>query len=215
MIHGIIMNKIAVGIPVWINHEEQLPELELCLDSVSEFFPVIVISGKWSDMNHQQNRNIPEADELIDSYSNIIHIESLNHLEPFNRNLYMIQAGKMGCNTMLILDSDESAEFPLGVEFFDEQLSRLKEKHPNHLGFSVIHQSARHGGICFTPRVILNPAFTRYRDRHNQMYFMDREVLSWDSSKLVGGIILNETKDFRSDKRKLIMRERNLRNPLH
>jgi len=183
------------------------------LFSTNGFFPVIISYGKWKDFIGEDR--VDETPDVIDSYSNTIQLSNSGLLEPQARNQYMITAAKMGYDCIIILDTDETIEFPLGIEFFKRQLERLIIKHPTAMGFSVTFDSKRTGGVSFSPRIILNPAFTRYRDRHNQMYYLDNEVLGWNSCHLVGGIIITENKDFRDDNRELRMRERNLRNPIH
>jgi len=201
--------KLAIGTVAFQCEEE----IDRMLDSTNGIFPVIVSYGKWKDFKGEDR--VDKTPDIIDSYSNTVQIHNSGLLEPQARNQCMITAGKMNCDVIIILDTDEVLEFPLGIEFFKRQLERMILKHPTALGFCVTFNSKETGGDSFTPRIILNPAFTRYRDRHNQMYFMDKEVLGWDSSKLVGGIIIKENKDFRTDKRELRMRERNLSNPVH
>ena len=75
--------------------------------------------------------------EIIDNFSNAVWVDSTGLLEPQARNQYMVQAGKFGCDCIIILDTDEYLEFPLGIEFFKRQLDRIADKNPNDLSFCV------------------------------------------------------------------------------
>jgi len=185
-------------------------EIDRMLDSTNGIFPVIVSYGKWKDFKGENRED--KTPDIIDSYSNTVFVNSRGLLEPQARNQYLITAGKMGADVIIILDSDEYLEFPLGLEFFKRQLERMIESHPDHLAFGVTFEYGKNG-TSFTPRIIMNPAFTRYRDRHNQMYFMNKEVLG--NCKIVAGIVIHEDKKFRNKDRELKMRERNLSNPIH
>ena len=72
-------SHLSIGIPVWINDVKQLPELERCLDSVMDF-PVFIVNGKWYDIEGDYPRSIPEAIELMESYTNVEIIDSPNQL---------------------------------------------------------------------------------------------------------------------------------------
>ena len=188
-------------------------EIYTMLDSTNGIFPTIISYGKWKDFEGEDRKDL--TPEIIDTFSNTITVHSVGLLEPQARNEYLRTAGIMGSDVVIILDTDEYLEFPLGIEFFKRQLERMIKEHPDQLGFRVTFNSKRTGGVSFTPRVILNPMFVRYRDIHNQMYFMDKPVLSSYSEKLVGGIIIHESKENRNKDRELRMRTRNLKNPNH
>ena len=198
--------KLAVGTVAYQCEEE----IYRMLDSTTGFFPVIVSYGKWRDFIGEDRRDL--TPEIIDSFSNTVWVDSTGLSEPQARNQYMVQAGKFGCDCIIILDTDEYLEFPLGIDFFKRQLERIADKNPDDLSFCVTWEDSKNG-TTFTPRIIMNPMFSRYRDRHNQIYFMDKEVLG--NQRLVGGIVIHQDKKFRSKNRELRMRERNLRNPIH
>lgn len=180
------------------------------LDSTAGLFPVIVCYGKWKDFEGEDRNDL--TPQIIDNFSNAVWVDSTGLLEPQARNQYMIMAGKFGCDCIIILDTDEYLEFPLGVEFFKRQLDRIADENPDDLSFCVTFEDSKKG-TWFTPRIIMNPMFTRYRDRHNQLYFLDKEVLG--NQKLVGGIVIKQDKKFRSKDREQRMRKRNLANPIH
>ena len=185
-------------------------EIDRMLDSTCGIFPVIVSYGKWKDFVGEDRTD--KTPQIIDSYSNTIFLNSTGLLEPQARNRYMIQAGKFGCEVVIILDTDEYLQFPLGLSFFKRQLNRMIESNPNHLAFNVTFEDSVNG-TYFTPRIILNPTFSRYRDRHNQIYFLNQEVLG--NHKLVGGIVIHQNKNHRTKDREQRMRDRNLANPVH
>ena len=198
--------KLAIGTVAYQCEEE----IYRMLDSTAGFFPVIVSYGKWKDFKGEDRNDL--TPEIIDNFSNAVWVDSTGLLEPQARNQYMIMAGKFGCDCVIILDTDEYLEFPLGIEFFKRQLDRIAEKYPDDLSFCVTFEDSKKG-TSFTPRIIMNPMFTRYRDRHNQLYFLDKEVLG--NQRLVGGIVIHQNKNFRTKDREQRMRERNLANPVH
>ena len=207
--------RIAIGIVTWISEIEQLPELERCLDSLTDFYPVIVVNGKWKDIRGDNPRSIPEATELIDSYSNTILINSPNELEPVNRNKYLIQGMKMGCDIMFIVDSDEWVVLTNGYDFFVRGIEDVFKKQPDCLSFYAHMYDKRFGGECLSRRGIRYPAFTRYRDRHNQLFFLDRDIYGHYCAKPPRGLIIYQDKSFRTKERELEMKRRNLANPKH
>ena len=209
------MIKIGIGVLVWIESKHQLPELKRCLDSLTDFYPVIIVNGKWKDIIGDNPRSIPEAIELIDSYSNIILIDSPNQLEPVNRNKFIVQGMKMDCDMMFWIDSDEWIELPCGYDFFVKGMENVFKKQPDCLSFHLHFFDPRFGGESLQKRGIRYPAFMRHRDRHNQLWFLDKEVLGHYTAKPPRGLIVYQDKSFRTKEHELEMRRRNLANPKH
>lgn len=204
--------RIAIGTCVYIEDKEQLPELERFLDSVKDWYPVIIVNGKWKDYRGKSGRSIPEVSELIQSYSNTIEVDYPNHLESQARNQYMIIAAKMDCEAVLIIDTDEYLEGDRGVFLNNLQKTMLKE--PDKLAFKITLNSERSGGDHWPPRLILNPMFCRYRDRHNSIFFNNNDVFR-NQGSVIRGLKLYEKKDFRTKQREETMKERNRANPRH
>ena len=202
--------KISVGILSY----NCVKEIEQTLESTTKFYPVFVVDGRWKDFKGDSIYSTDGTIELAESYSNIILFQKGNNLEPQNRNEYMIQSGKWRCDAVIILDSDEILELPNGYKSFIQSLERIINRYPNEMGFRISFESKSSGGVSFPCRLILNPGFSRYRDVHNKIYFMDKEILS-SSKKLCPNIIINENKSFRSEQREKDMKERNYANPRH
>jgi hypothetical protein len=202
--------NLAIGICSWIHEKSQLPELERCLNSISDFYPVYVVDGKWSDLQMQGGRSIQEAIELITSYSNTTLIERPNRLEPQNRNEYLRKS--YGNEALMVLDTDEYVEYD---STFLDNLETFRNDNPQNLGCSVMFHSKPTGGYSVAPRVIFNPSMCRYRDQHNFIYFMNRQVLDRTSREYCAGLTIFEDKAYRTKFREEKLRERNLKNPLH
>lgn len=201
--------NIGIGIACYIETSLEVQELRRCLESVEDFYPIIIIDGKWRDYNADSETSIDEAVDLINSKQNIIHIKSINGSEAENRSKYL----EYELDYLIILDTDEYLEFPLGVEFFErglEEIFRDKEEK-----CAYIHtESEMNGGYCRFPRIIKNPNLMKYGNRHNQLLLNNTNVLK-NPLNAPRGVILHHDKTFRTDNRINKMKIRNKENPLH
>jgi len=191
----------------WIEKNTELPELDRCLDSLTDFYPVIVVNGKWDDIEGINARSTPEAVELIDSYSNTIQISSPNKPEFYNRNLCLIQAGKMMCDYGIWVDSDEFVDLPCGKDWFVKNLVR-DFSNPNDFCARLYFDE----GI--SRRIIRYPMFVRMRNKHNEWFFNGKNVRK-DQLKPVDGMIIYHDKTYRSEDRLQKMLNRKKTNPIH
>ena len=206
--------RIAIGIVTWIPRIEQLPELERCLDSLTDFYPVIVVNGKWNDVEGKHPRSIPEAYELINSYSNVIHIESPDKPGFVNRNKYLIQATKMECDCLIWVDSDEWIELPCGYDFLVNGIKDVYKREGNKYTFLVHFYDKRFGGCCFQKRGVKHPSFSRHKNRHNELWFLNNQILQYPA-KAPRGLIIHQDKSYRSLERENSMKKRNEDNLIH
>lgn len=205
------MSRIAVGVVCWIDDDNQLPELVRCLDSLVEFYPVFVINGKWDDISGNFIRSTDKANDIIDSYSNIIHIHSPNRPEFVNRNKYLELAMKWDIDYLFWVDTDEWVEMPLGLEF----AKRGIVDHDFEFASCMHYYSDRHGGVAKQRRLIQYPGFLRHRLKHNELWFGDKEVLKNCTNNAPRGIVIFSDKNYRSDDREKRMIKRNKENPIH
>lgn len=203
--------RISVGVLAWIESNSQLPELKRCLDSLTSFFPVIVINGKWNDIEGVNARSTDEANELIDSYSNVIHIQSPNKPEFMNRNRYLIQARDY--DFLFWVDSDEWVSLPLGVEFFRNGI-RDVFKNTNQKSCLIHYYDESRGGACMQKRGVLYPGFIRHRKKHNELFFGDDDILL-NPAPAPRGLVIKSDKRFRTLSRENRMLKRNKENPIH
>ena len=203
--------NIGIGVVCWIETDEQLPELKRCLDSLQSFYPVFVINGKWNDMSGNNPRSTDKANDLIDSYSNIIHISSPNQPEFVNRNKYLELAMKYNLDYLMWVDSDEWIDMPLGKEF----MVRGILDHNFDFASCVHYYSKRHGGSSKQKRLIKYPGFLRHRLKHNELFFVDKEVLANCQNKSPRGFTIYSDKNYRSVGREQNMKKRNMENPIH
>jgi len=208
------LTRIGVGVLVWVPYEKQLPELERCLDSLTDFYPVIVVNGKWDDIEGKYARSIPEAYDLIGSYSNTIHIESPNEPEFVNRNKYLIQATKMDCDFLFWVDSDEWVELPCGYDFLVNGIKDVYKREPDKYTNLVHFFDPRSGGVCFQKRGVRYPSFSRHKNKHNELWFTGNQVLQYPA-KAPRGLIIHHDKSYRSLEREKTMQKRNHDNPVH
>ena len=203
------MIKIGVGVLTY----NCVTELKRCLDSLTDFYPVFVIDGRWKDFPGETKNSNDGTIDLAESYSNVITVLSGDKLEPFNRNLTCIHTGKFGCDVLFIVDSDETVDLPNGYNAFANSLERMIRMYPDDLGFSTWFDSTKNA-TGQSRRMMLNPMFVRYRDRHNKMYFLDKEVWAY-TKHMCPNVIIHENKTNRTKERELTMRTRNLANPKH
>lgn len=205
--------NIAIGLVCWIDKITQLPELQRCLDSLTDFYPVIIVNGKWNDINGDNPRSIPEAIELIGSYSNVIYIESPNQPEFINRNKYLIQATKMGCDYLIWIDSDEYVE-SVNYNNLVKEIDNIFTNEPDKYTFLINFYDKRMGGACWQKRGVRHPAFSRHRNRHNELWFVDKQILKYPA-KAPPSLVIHQDKYYRSLEREFIMNKRNHENPIH
>lgn len=199
---------IGIGIVCYIDKESQLPELQRCLDSVSQFYPVFVIDGKWNDVKGNINTSIDKAYDLIESYSNVIHVLSPNRPEFVNRNRYHRLAMLWQLDYLISLDTDEYVEFTDNKAYF---MSNIDDK---ALCSYLKCTGKGHGGTFETQKLYRYPGFMRHKLKHNELFFLDKDVRKY-ASKAPDGIIIHHDKDFRdgTQKDKLLTRAR--LNPIH
>ena len=199
--------RIAIGVLSWIEENSQLPELDRCLDSLTDFYPVIVVNGKWSDVEGTNARGTQESQELIDSYSNTIRLDSHNKPEFYNRNLCLIQAGKMLCDYLIWVDSDEYIELPCGISWFKKN---LKETFMNPSDFC--------SRVWFdngtSRRIIKYPMFIRMRYKHNEWMFNGVDVRKKQLPP-IDGMLIHHDKTYRNEERRDKMLNRKVLNPIH
>lgn len=205
--------NIAIGLVCWIDKITQLPELQRCLDSLIDFYPVIVVNGKWNDVKGDSPRSIPEAIELIGSYSNVIYIESPNQPEFINRNKYLIQATKMDCDYLIWVDSDEYIE-SVNYNNLVKEIDNIFTNEPDKYTFLINFYDKRMGGACWQKRGVRHPAFSRHRNRHNELWFVDKQILKYPA-KPPPSLVIHQDKYYRSLEREFIMNKRNHDNPIH
>lgn len=170
-----------------------------------------MINGKWHDIDGDNPRSTRKANDMIDSYSNVIHIQSPNRPEYINRNLYYRIAMLFDLDYLIPVDTDEWVEMPLGVEFFLNGLNNDKLDITSCLHY----YSERHGGVSKQRRLFKYPGFLRHRNRHNRLYFLDREVLQTGTLYAPRGIVIYSDKNYRSKQREEKMSLRNKDNPIH
>ena len=203
--------NIAVGVVCWIEDNKQLPELKRCLDSLTDFYPVIVINGKWDDFAGTNIYSTNEANDLIDSYSNVIHLQSANKPEFVNRNKYLIQAMTMGVDFLFWVDTDEWIDMPLGKEFFERGLQYIwKDEKSCYFHY----YDERLGGVSMQKRGVRYPSFSRHKLRHNELFFNDQNILT-NPARAPRGIVINSSKEYRSESREKRMKQRARDNPIH
>ncbi len=199
--------SVSFGIVCWIDEDSQLPELKRCLDSVKDL-PVILVNGKWSDMEGDNPISTQKARDLINSYPNVKHILSPNESEVNNRNILL----KCGTDYMIWIDTDEWAEFPNGIDFFKEELSRrFKDE---YCAYSHSYDLKGRGGYFKVKRIIRNPHELEYRIRHNQLYHGSINVYD-NPIEPIDGLMVHHSKDFRSQASRDKMINRRLSNPIH
>ncbi len=202
--------KVGIGICAYNAEIEMLR----VLDSTEGIYPTFVIDKAWKGFG--KGYSTDNTAFICNDYSNVVLIQPKGELtEAQCRNEYMKASAHWNLDAMIILDTDEYLEFPLGIEYFYRQLSRMISAHPEQLAFRATYIDTING-TSFSPRIILNPSITRYRDKHNQLFCMDKEVITNDKSiYLCGGIIITEDKCFRLPEREKWMKDRNQRDPTH
>ena len=162
-------------------------------------------------MSGDNIRSTHKANDLIESYSNVIHILSPNNPEFVNRNKYLDLAMKFNADYLIWIDTDEWVEMPLGKDFFERGL----ESHDFEFASCVHYYSDRHGGVSKQKRLIKYPGFLRHRLKHNELFFGDKEVLRKCQNNAPRGLVIYSNKIYRSDERENRMTDRNKNNPIH
>ena len=201
--------KIGIGIVCFIETIREVEELKRCLKSVESFFPVILIDGKWKDYPSDITTSIPEAQEVIENYSNVIYIKSPNKTEAENRNQYL----NYDLDYLIILDTDEFIQMPLGVDFFKRGLIDVF-KGKQELCSYVHAFSKKNGGYVRMQRIIKNPKLLHYSKKHNEILDGKTNVLRYplDAPR---GLIIQHDKFFRDDDRIKKMKKRNKESNLY
>lgn len=183
---------ISFGIVCWIGEDSEVPALKRCLDSVKDY-PVILVNGKWNDMEGDNPISTQKARELIKSYDNIKYIESPNQSEAYNRNILYRE-----CETeyLIWLDTDE------WVRIEDYFKIDIKDR-------ALIHYyDPGRGGYCLMPRVFRNPKRLSNSKYHNS-------VITQDMEDPPTGITIYSDRKYKSMKRRNAMFKRNKENPKH
>ena len=199
---------LVIGVVCWITEESQIPELRRCLDSLKEF-RVILVDGKWYDMEGEQHTSIPKAYDMFAQYPNVEVIVSINKHEWENRNLYLERCKED--DFLIWIDTDEWLEVNISpLKHIDDLFDY---KNTGEQMVSVLFQGKAHGaGIYETKRGVLYPSKTRHRDRHNELWCDGKEITQGRLNNIFG-LIIHHDKSFRSEGRENAMRIRNRLKP--
>ena len=200
--------QVSIGVLCHIPDIFQMPELKRCLDSLKDF-PVIVVSGKWNDIESTSDYNHPQLNELIESYANVTHIFTQGLSEAGTRNIYLEECNDT-VDFLFWVDSDEWIEMPLGKDFFLRGITDLfgVNDYSSQL-HEVFHQRDGNDVICKQKRLIQYPSKCRHRERHNSMYYDNKEILAGEiKNHAPRGLILHSEKSYRSTKRDKYMKSR-------
>ena len=198
--------QVVIGVVCWIPDNIMLPELKRCLDSLVEF-DVILVNGKWDDIKGDNPRSTLEAQIVIDSYANVTHILSPNKSEAHNRNIYLENTN---ADFLFWVDTDEYIEMPLGKEFFIRGIADLfkKDDYSSQV-HSYVHQENGKINMGKQKRLIQYPNKMRHRDKHNKLYFGDKEILANEIKyHAPRGLIVHADKNFRTKEREQQMLNR-------
>ncbi len=193
-----------------IEDNEQLPELERCLESLTDFYPVIVVNGKWNDFEGKNPRSTPEANELINSYSNVIHVQSPSKPEWYNRNMALRIAENANCDTLFWVDTDEYVEFRIDYDYFINNID-FGDKHTAYVNF----WDKGRGGDCHMIRGLTNISEIKLNKQHNAWMVEKKDVFKDPYCQVIKGLTIYSEKGYRSNDRECRMKERNARNPIH
>lgn len=185
--------SLVFGICSWISEESQLPELKRCLESVKDY-RVIIIDGKWKDIDSPIHASIAQAYATYRQYSNVQVMVSLGRHEWENRNLYL-QKCQPG-DTLIVLDTDEYVTF--------EHTPAVKGLADD--SFHVNGYDKGKGGKVRLNRGYMDPINSYHADRHNRM-FCNSEKLTFNA--LCEGITIHHDKTYRTPKREKMMLTRN------
>lgn len=191
--------KLGIGVVCYIEDKSELPELKRCLDSLESFYPVIIIDGRWNDFKGKYSSSIQEAVDIINSYSNTIHIISANNSEAFNRNLYLINAARFNLDYIMTVDTDEYVVMYHGKDFFLRGVSDVFHN-KKELSCYIHCYGKQHGGVFRTIKILKDPNSLEYHEAHNRVYHGNTNIIS---SPLMAprGLILYHDKEFRGEKR--------------
>ncbi len=193
--------QVSIGVLCHIPDLFQMPELKRCLDSLVEF-PVIVVSGKWNDIQSTSNYNHPEVNNLIESYGNVTHIFTQDMSEAETRNTYLEECDDT-VRFLFWVDTDEWIEMPLGKDFFLRGITDLFDDEDfSSQVHEIMHQRNGVDLICKQKRLVQYPSLLRHKDKHNAMYHGKREILAGEiKNHAPRGMILHSEKSYRSKER--------------
>lgn len=184
--------SIVFGICSWISEKSQIPELERCLESVKGY-KVIIVDGKWYDIDSDKLTSISEAFDIYKKYPNVEAVVSINHNEWENRNIYLAKCNNM--DNLIVLDTDEY--------IIQEHTPTLNETVDS---FHVIGHDKGKGGEVRLNRGYIFPNESRHQDRHNAIFRNGKKL---EFNALCKGITIHHDKSFRSPKREKLMYVRN------
>lgn len=184
--------SIVFGICSWISEVSQLPELKRCLESVKGY-RVIIIDGKWYDIDSPLQVSIPEAFEAYKKYDNVEVVTSIGNHEWENRNMYLTRCKMI--DVLIVLDTDEYI-----IQEYTPTLPEITKS------FHVIGYDKGKGGEVRLNRGYTDPINSYHNDRHNKVFCKGKQ-LNFDS--LCTGITIHHDKSYRSKSREKAMYTRN------
>lgn len=164
------------------------------LETTLSFDYVICIVGKWKDFEYDNEKNI-EMISVISSYPNTL-IKQIDGIPQHQaRNIYLYMAEKLGCDYLIILDSDEYLSG--GVFNVPKEQNIYNMKWNNTV----------------LPRLIVKPKGMEYKDRHNQIWCDEKEMIGRNLGECIEGIEIISDKSLREKEREDYQREYNLSHP--
>ena len=164
------------------------------LETTKSFNYVICIVGRWEGFTWNNGRN-QEMIDVINSYRNTIIITIDDIPQHVARNLYLWRAGQLGCNYLIVLDSDEYLKFDKFKVPKEDNIYNVKWNN------------------TVLPRLIKDPKNCEYKDRHNQIWRDGKEMIGRNLGECVEGIEIISDKKFREKDREKYQEKYNLDHP--
>jgi hypothetical protein len=166
-----------------------------------------LVDGKWYDIKDDQFTSIPEAYDIFKEYPNVEVITAVNRHEWQNRNLYLERCAKD--DFLIWIDTDEWLEVTNSSyesDLFAAHMSNIPM-------MSIPFEGKAHGaGTYQQNRIVIFPAKTMHRDRHNELWYNGTQIIQGKLPR-IHGLLVHHDKSYRSEEREKAMFIRNRLRP--
>jgi len=185
------------------------------MPTIQDFDYNIFIDGSWpdwgtSDLSNDGSRAIIASWEK----SRIIDMPQRMPRDKYQRILE--ECGLLEIDYLVIIDSDEYIKQPFNYKQFKNEIESIEKKYEiQSFKFSMEYYDS--GNLYVhepSYRILYNPALGEYGERHNELWYKNREVFS-DWSGEIKSLVLVHDKRYKTPEYVKARHEWNTNHPTH
>lgn len=190
--------KIACGVSFY----ECKEELKRCLDSIQKADIVYAIDGRYMSYmdKNEDGLSADGSRKLCKEYSNVTLIDRPKLWQIEKRNTYLREAGKDGCDILLVVDSDVWIEGDW--EAFRLHCGEVCNE-DNGYRYLMPHKNGKNGAFMnqIYGRILYKPEVLHYAKTHGSIWIGNRQIFPKKGNPVIRGLVSYTDLTLRSEER--------------